>query len=144
LNPKISSEGNAVGNGGTRNNRTRSRRSALVGVASGFGSTWGTSNWPRILAAQDRAQKAGQSGKFAFFSAEQALEVEAMATQIIPTDSSPGAREARVVHFIDQALVSFVRVDLDPHVKDEWGLPAMRITSTSHPDDVKNMEFFRK
>ncbi len=35
------------------------------------------------------------------------------------------------------------RVDLDPTEKDEWGLPAMRITSTSHPDDIKNMEFFR-
>ena len=36
------------------------------------------------------------------------------------------------------------RVDLDPEAKDEWGLPAMRITSTSHPDDIKNMEFFRQ
>jgi choline dehydrogenase-like flavoprotein len=35
-------------------------------------------------------------------------------------------------------------VDLDPEVKDDWGLPAMRITSTSHPDDIKNMEFFRQ
>jgi choline dehydrogenase-like flavoprotein len=35
-------------------------------------------------------------------------------------------------------------VDLDPDVKDEWGLPAMRITSTSHPDDMKNAEFFRQ
>ncbi len=35
------------------------------------------------------------------------------------------------------------RVDLDPTEKDEWGLPAMRITSTSHPDDIRNMEFFR-
>ena len=36
------------------------------------------------------------------------------------------------------------RVDLDPTEKDEWGLPAMRITSTSHPDDIQNMEFFRQ
>ena len=36
------------------------------------------------------------------------------------------------------------RVDLDPDMKDDWGLPAMRITSTSHPDDIKNMEFFRQ
>ena len=90
-------------------NRTRSRRSVLVGVASGIGSAWVASNWPRIAAAQERAQKAGQSGKFTFFTAEQAIEVEAMAAQIIPTDSSPGAREARVVYFIDQALASFIR-----------------------------------
>jgi len=35
-------------------------------------------------------------------------------------------------------------VDLDPDVKDEWGLPAMRITLSPHPDDVKNMAFFRQ
>lgn len=36
------------------------------------------------------------------------------------------------------------RVDLDPDVTDAWGLPAMRITSQSHPDDIQNMEFFRQ
>jgi choline dehydrogenase-like flavoprotein len=36
------------------------------------------------------------------------------------------------------------RVDLDPDLKDAWGLPAMRITSQSHPDDIKNMAFFRQ
>ncbi|MGD8325106.1 MAG: GMC family oxidoreductase, partial [Gammaproteobacteria bacterium] len=36
------------------------------------------------------------------------------------------------------------RVDLDPEVTDAWGLPAMRITSQSHPDDIKAMEFFRE
>lgn len=46
--------------------------------------------------------------------------------------------------FLTQLPLETNRVDLDPDVKDEWGLPAMRITSTSHPDDFKNMEFFRK
>ena len=46
--------------------------------------------------------------------------------------------------FVTQLPLETNRVDLDPDVKDEWGLPAMRITSTSHPDDIKNMEFFRK
>ena len=30
-----------------------------------------------------------------------------MAAQIIPTDSTPGAREARVIHFIDRVLTTF-------------------------------------
>ena len=29
-------------------------------------------------------------------------------------------------------------------MKDDWGLPAMRITMTGHPDDIKSMEFFRQ
>jgi len=46
--------------------------------------------------------------------------------------------------FVSQLPLETNRVDLDPDVKDDWGLPAMRITSTSHPDDFKNMEFFRQ
>jgi choline dehydrogenase-like flavoprotein len=46
--------------------------------------------------------------------------------------------------FVTQMPLETNRVDLDPDVKDDWGLPAMRITLTSHPDDKKNMEFFRQ
>jgi choline dehydrogenase-like flavoprotein len=49
-----------------------------------------------------------------------------------------------VACFVTQLPLETNRVDLDPDVKDDWGLPAMRITSTSHPDDIKNMEFFRQ
>jgi len=45
--------------------------------------------------------------------------------------------------FVTQLPLETNRVDLDPELKDEWGLPAMRITSQSHPDDIKTMEFFR-
>jgi choline dehydrogenase-like flavoprotein len=44
--------------------------------------------------------------------------------------------------FVTQLPLETNRVDLDPDVKDDWGLPAMRITTQSHPDDIKNMEFF--
>lgn len=46
--------------------------------------------------------------------------------------------------FITQLPLETNRVDLDPDVKDAWGLPAMRLTMTSHPDDVKCMQFFRQ
>ena len=46
--------------------------------------------------------------------------------------------------FITQMPLETNRVDLDPDVKDEWGLPAMRITSTSHPDDMKSTKFFQQ
>jgi len=35
------------------------------------------------------------------------------------------------------------RVDLDPALKDAWGLPAMRITYKDHPDDVKFAGFLQ-
>ena len=34
-------------------------------------------------------------------------------------------------------------ITLDPDVNDAWGLPAMRVTYKNHPDDLKNMAFFR-
>lgn len=49
-----------------------------------------------------------------------------------------------ITSFVTQLPLETNYVDLDPDVKDDWGLPAMRITSTSHPDDIKCMEFFRQ
>ena len=39
-----------------------------------------------------------------FLTAAEAADVDAVAAQIVPTDDSPGAREAGVVYFIDRAL----------------------------------------
>jgi choline dehydrogenase-like flavoprotein len=47
-----------------------------------------------------------------------------------------------VSNFISQLPVETNTVDLDPDVKDAWGLPAMRITTTSHQNDFKGMQFF--
>ena len=35
------------------------------------------------------------------------------------------------------------RVDLDPHLKDAWGLPAMRVTYKDHPDDLATSRFLQ-
>ena len=88
----------------------KSRRSFLIGSASGVGAAWLAANYTGIVAAQKYVQASAASGQtrgFAFFTPEQAVEIEAMAAQIIPTDHTAGAREARVIHFIDRALVTF-------------------------------------
>jgi Gluconate 2-dehydrogenase subunit 3 len=90
----------------------KSRRSFLLDSVTGLSAAWVTANYSGILAAEDYVLQAAQSGqpaKLAFFTAEQAAEVEAMAAQIIPTDETPGAREARVLYFIDRALVTFAK-----------------------------------
>jgi gluconate 2-dehydrogenase gamma chain len=90
----------------------KSRREFLTQSASGLGAAWLAANYPAIAAAQEFVRTAVASGSlpaFAFFTAEQAVEVEAMTAEIIPTDESPGAREAHVVAFIDRALVTFER-----------------------------------
>ncbi len=55
------------------------------------------------------AAQPGASVAFQFFSTEQAAEIDAVAAQIIPTDDTPGAHEAKVVYFIDKALMTFDR-----------------------------------
>jgi gluconate 2-dehydrogenase gamma chain len=44
-----------------------------------------------------------------FFTPEQAAEVEAFASRIIPTDDTPGAREAGVVYFLDRGLATWAK-----------------------------------
>jgi gluconate 2-dehydrogenase gamma chain len=94
------------------NTDNASRRQFLLGSLSGLGTAWLAPRWPAIRAAQEHAQRAAESGKpaeFQFFSPLQAGEIDAVAAQIIPSDDTPGAREARVIYFIDRALTTFDR-----------------------------------
>ena len=83
-----------------------SRRQFLVSSMTGVSTAWIALNWPAVVQAQQMARQADQ---FVFFTPVQAAEIDAMSAQIFPTDDRPGAREARVVHFIDRSLTSFAR-----------------------------------
>jgi len=83
--------------------RSLSRRRWLAVSPLGAG-------WAAVLAAQEHAHKAMRpAGPVALriFSAAEAAEISAIASQIIPSDESPGAREAGVIYFIDRALDTF-------------------------------------
>jgi gluconate 2-dehydrogenase gamma chain len=86
-----------------------SRRQFLVGSLSGLSSAWIALHWPAAVEAHEHAKQVATTtpGEFEFFSADQAIEVEAIAAQIIPSDGSPGAREAGAIYFIDRALTTF-------------------------------------
>jgi gluconate 2-dehydrogenase gamma chain len=87
-----------------------SRRRFLLDSLSGVSAAWVTTHWPAVLAAADHAHAAARSAtppKFEFFTPEQAAEIDAITARIIPTDETPGAREAGVVYFIDRALKTF-------------------------------------
>src|SRR6187551_1731184 len=72
--------------------RERSRREFLLKSLTGVGAAWAVANYAGIEEAYAFVQQSAKSGQasFAFFTAPQAAEVEAMAAQIIPTDSTPG------------------------------------------------------
>ena len=99
-----------------------------------------------VLAAQQHAHdvmSAAKPAAFSVLSEAEAREIEALAGQIIPTDSTPGAREAGVIYFIDQALATF---DADKRVLYTDGLrqaqdkrrelfPASQSITALQPDD---------
>ncbi len=98
------------------------RRRFLLSSALGLSSAWLALRWPAIVAAQQHSQRSGKSGQsasFEFFAPQDALEIEAVAAQIIPSDDAPGAREARVIYFIDRALMTF---DVDKQLAYTQGL----------------------
>jgi len=99
----------------------KSRRAFFLESATGLSAVWLTANYPAILAAQEHA--AGDKPKLLFLNDAQAAEVEAIAAQIIPTDDTPGAREAHCVYFIDKALTGFAKDYRQDYVK---GLEAVQ------------------
>ena len=133
-------------------NQSGTRRQFLIRSVGGLSSAWLTLHWPAVLAAQDHAHRATESPvpvPLQFFSAAQAVEIEAVTAQIIPTDDTPGAREAQVVHFIDRALTTFDRdkqaaytqglKDLESKTKSLFP-PAEKFSSLSQAQQVQLLE----
>ena len=88
-------------------NDPRSRR-GFLGSVGGAAAVWLTAPWPELLLAGAEPDL-GQPIRYRALTPSEATELEAMAAQIIPTDDTPGAREARVVVIIDRSLATFAK-----------------------------------
>jgi gluconate 2-dehydrogenase gamma chain len=77
----------------------------------------------RAAQAENPGAKAGAQRKLRSLSEEEAREVEALASLILPSGPAPGAREAGVTYFIDAALATF---DRDKREAYRNGLRAVR------------------
>ncbi len=90
-----------------------SRRAFLQIAGSGSCAVWLALNAPAIQAAAIAAHDAAANGKsLRVLAPEEGAELEAIAEQIFPTDETPGAREADVIGFMDQALDTFMSESL--------------------------------
>lgn len=120
---------------------TNSRRRFLSVTGTLASSSWLALNWPQIAAAAEHASHAGQGGSvaeptsFTTLTAAEATEVEAIANQIVPGGDTPGARDARVIHFIDRALGTFWATELPAFRKglDEFQSAWAAHSSTTAP-----------
>lgn len=91
---------------GMDNNPTATRRS-LLQLAGLLGASLAVSDWNVLAAAlHHQASDTAEAGPSVLDSGALS-DIEALTAQIIPTDSTPGAREAGVAHFIDRALASY-------------------------------------
>jgi gluconate 2-dehydrogenase gamma chain len=104
-----------------------SRRNFLSRGGAAVSAVWLSAHWPAIVAAAERAHQAAKSSappKFQFFTPEEAVEIDAITARIIPSDETPGAREAGVVYFIDRALTTFAADDQKTYRE---GLPGLQL-----------------
>src|SRR5215472_10977672 len=103
-----------------------SRRRFLAQGAGGLSAVWVSAHWPALLAAATHARQVAQSpvpAKFEFFTPDEAKEIDAITSRIIPTDDTPGAHEAGVVYFIDRGLATF---SVDDQKTYREGLPELQ------------------
>jgi hypothetical protein len=93
-----------------------SRRQFLAAVGNLASAAWITMNWPQIAVAAEQADHSAHAGhggaaagpaKLTTLTAAEAAEIDAIANQIVPGGATPGARDIRVVYFIDNSLGSF-------------------------------------
>jgi gluconate 2-dehydrogenase gamma chain len=111
-----------------------SRRAFMRVVGSALGGTLALDLSKVAHAAQDArlAQESQGSPTTSFLTQPELADVDAISAQIIPTDETPGAREAAVALFIDRALATFF-VRLAPDFRNE--LAAFRVRCQArYPD----------
>jgi Gluconate 2-dehydrogenase subunit 3 len=87
-----------------------SRRAFLQASGGWLGSAWMVAQWPAIAAAAHHAEQMpaqADAAHLQFFNAADAADVDAVCAQIVPSGTTPGAREARSFYFIDRSLATY-------------------------------------
>lgn len=84
------------------------RRDAVATLAGIAASVWAAAD-PRIAEAATYAAQAASRQRYQALSAAQVRELDAITSTIVPTDDTPGAREARVVRFMDRSLATWAK-----------------------------------
>jgi gluconate 2-dehydrogenase gamma chain len=100
-----------------RSHLTLGRRAFMASLASGIASTWLLAHVSDIEAAATYAAGVTETAPYEHLTADEARELDAITAAIVPTDETPGAREAHVVRFIDRSIGTFAQDQHEPLTK---------------------------
>lgn len=86
-----------------------SRREFVGAIAGAAASAWVAASAADVRAAGAFAAQARAQDRYQVLTPEQVRELDAVTATLVPTDDLPGAREARVVRFIDRSLATWAK-----------------------------------
>jgi gluconate 2-dehydrogenase gamma chain len=135
-------------------------RRDFVGSVSVLGAVWLTAAACQREAAAPAdsmshgpaADAAAPPQQLVHFSADQAADIDAIASRIIPTTDTPGAHEAGVVYFIDRTMTTFAKdqapmfdkalTDLKKSVQSQYGVSSSftKLTPAQQDAQLKKIE----
>jgi len=92
-----------------------SRRGFMAAVAAGTAMAWLAAHTHELEATARLAALGGDA--WMVLTTEQAAMLDAVSAQIVPSDGTPGAREAKVVRFIDRSLATWAKDQHDDVTK---------------------------
>ncbi|HEV8195063.1 MAG TPA: gluconate 2-dehydrogenase subunit 3 family protein [Gemmatimonadales bacterium] len=135
-------------------------RRAFLAAAGAAGALWLAADPEQVQAALMHARKTVMLPppyRFDALTAAQAADLEAIAMRIMPSDGTPGAKEAGVIHSMDKALATFAAdlkepviaglADVNQRAKAKWpGTSAFAALKPDQQDellrDIEKTEFF--
>jgi gluconate 2-dehydrogenase gamma chain len=86
-----------------------SRRDFIASIAGASAATWVSASWSDLHAAGSYAATAALQERWQVLTPDQVRELDAVTAQLVPTDDTPGAREAHVVRFVDRSLATWAQ-----------------------------------
>ncbi len=128
------------------------RRAFLGNLGGGAASAFFGASLIDLRRAGAFAAAASPQEAWQFFTAAQAKLFDAFSAQIVPSDGTPGAREARVVRFADHALATFLKERAPEVTKALASLDAFARAAAGRtpfedragPDQIKVLTAFEK
>ena len=137
-------------------------RRAFLAAAGAAGAAWVAADPALVHAALEHARHTAATPppyQFAALTAAQAAGLEAVAMRILPSDETPGAKEAGVIHFMDKALSTYATGrkasvfkgldDLNKRARTKWpGTTSFATLSPERQDellrDIEQSDFFKE